>query len=89
MEKGRIFLILFCRNRAFQNSRTKQGLAENLLDIELEKGDIRAVDTVLLLDLEVAHKATIRGLFDGDQTVAFANLGWDGGGCIHSCDTLV
>lgn len=63
-------------------------MEKNLLDIELKIGDIRAVDGVLLLDLEVAHKATIRGLFDGDQTVAFTNLGWNGGGCIYSCDTM-
>lgn len=43
--------------------------------------EIRAVDIVRLVDYEMAHKSPIRDLSDGDQTVAFANLGrWGGGG---------
>ena len=38
--------------------------------------NIRAVDIVVLVDNEVAHKASIRGLLKGDETVALANLGW-------------
>lgn len=44
----------------------------NLLDIELQEGDIRTVDLGVLYELEMTQKATIRGLFNGDQTVAFA-----------------
>ena len=51
-----------------------------LLDRELQGRDIRAVDIVFLIDYEVAHKASIRGPLNGDQTVAIANLGWWGGG---------
>lgn len=87
-ERGEAFFFFGGGNRAFQNTTSKQGLVENSLDIEPEMGDIRAVDGAFLLDLEVAHKATIRGLLDGDQTVAFANLGRDGGGFIYSCHTL-
>ncbi|KAK7818235.1 hypothetical protein CFP56_041578 [Quercus suber] len=36
----------------------------------------RAVDIVVLDDNEVAHKASIRALLNGDETVALANLGW-------------
>lgn len=50
-----------------------------LLNEELQKRDIRTVDIVFLVDLEVAHKASIRGFLNGDETVAFANLGWGGG----------
>lgn len=42
--------------------------------------EIRAVDIVLLVDYEMAHKAPIRDLSEGDQTVAIANLGRRGGG---------
>jgi hypothetical protein len=43
--------------------------------------EIRAVDIVLLVDYEMAHKTPVRDLSDGDQTVAIANLGkWGGGG---------
>lgn len=51
-----------------------------LLNVELQEGNIRAIDIVLLLDLEVANKATVRGFCDGDETVAFTNLGWGSGG---------
>lgn len=49
--------------------------------------DIRAIDCVLLVDKEMAHEATIRGLFKGDQTVAFADLGRWGGGRVYSGGT--
>lgn len=39
--------------------------------------DIRTVDYVLLLDLKVTQKPTIWSLFNGDQTVALANIGSD------------
>lgn len=49
---------------------------KKVLELLLQMGDIRAIDIVLLLlDMEVAHKASIRGIFNGDQTVAIPNLG--------------
>lgn len=51
-------------------------MRDNILDKELQVRNIRAVDIVLLDDKEVAHKASIRALLNGDETVAFANLGW-------------
>lgn len=56
-------------NREFEDGK--------LLDEELQQGNIRAIDIVCLLDLKVAHYATmIRGLCNGDQTVAFTNPLW-------------
>lgn len=54
-----------------------------LLDEETKSGNIRAVDFVLLFDLEITNEATIWKFFDGDQTVAFA----DGFGGLGGCET--
>ena len=48
---------------------------DNILDKELQVRNIKAVDIVVLDDNEVAHKASIKGLLNGDETVALANLG--------------
>ena len=50
------------------------------LDIELQERNIRTINVVLLLDLKVTQKSTIKGLHNGDQTVAFANLSGGRGG---------
>ena len=60
----------------FKNKRTRgRVVGDNILDKELQVRNIRAVDIVVLDDNEVAHKASIRGLLNGDETVALANLG--------------
>ena len=43
--------------------------------MELQEGDIRTVDFVILLDLENSYNASARGLFNRNETVAFANFG--------------
>ena len=43
--------------------------------MELQEGYIRTVDFVILLDLENSYNASARGLFNRNETVAFANFG--------------
>ena len=61
----------------FKNKRNRgRVVGDNILDKELQVRNIRAVDIVVLVDNEVAYKASIRGLLKGDETIALANLGW-------------
>lgn len=62
-------------SNTWKSFRTRKEEKNHILNKELQMRDIRAVDFVLLDDLEMAHNATIRYLFNGDQTVAFPNLG--------------
>ena len=45
-------------------SKSYSFFIDYILDKELQVWDIRTIDFVALLDLEVTHKSTIRGLFN-------------------------
>lgn len=47
---------------------------KDLLNIELQQRDIRAIDTVLFYDLELTNKTSIRGVLNGDYPVAITNF---------------
>ena len=63
---------------AFSKNKRNRGrvVGDSILDKELQVRNIRAVDIVVLVDNEMAYKASIRGFLKGDETVALANLGW-------------
>lgn len=46
----------------------------DLLDIEVQERNIRAINGVPLLDLKKADNAAVRRGFNGDQTVAVADF---------------
>lgn len=47
----------------------------SLLDIEVEEGNVGAVDGVFVNDLKEAEEAAVGRLLDGDQAVASADFG--------------
>lgn len=49
--------------------------SKDLLNVELQEWDIRAIYVVLLFDLQVTYKTSIRGVLNGDQTVDITDLG--------------
>ena len=47
---------------------------ESLLDIEVEEGNVGAVDVVFVDDLKEAEEAAVGRFLDGDQAVASADF---------------